>query len=74
MQELGVCSNCPRDRAAKEIDLWRRDIVDVLLVFLCCTFRQMEFQLVAVLERFVDDQGILTNGLINLKPEQTLLN
>ncbi len=34
----------------------------------------MELQLVAVLERFVDDQGILADDLVRLKPEQTLLH
>ena len=70
MQKLGVCSDCPRDRATEEIALGRRYFVDVLLVFLGCAFRQMELQFVAVLERFVDNQGILADDLVRLKPEQ----
>ena len=73
MQEFGVCSNCPRDRAAEEISLGRSNQVDILLVLLRCAFRQMEFQLIAVLEHFVDDQGVLTNdwyaSILTASPE-----
>jgi len=34
----------------------------------------MELQFVAVLERFVDDQGVLADDLVRLEPEQTLLD
>ena len=34
----------------------------------------MEFQLVGVLERFVDNQGILADNLVRLKPEQPFLH
>ena len=34
----------------------------------------MKFQFVAVLEHFVDNQGILADDLVRLKPEQPLLN
>ena len=67
MQELGVCSNCPRDRATEEIVLRLCDLVDIFFVNLGCTLRQMKFQCVAVLERFVDDQSILAIHLISLK-------
>ena len=74
MQEFGVRSDRPRDRATEEVGLGRSDLVNVLLVFLGCALRQRKLQLIAVFKRFVDDQGVLADDLICLEPEQTLLN
>ena len=48
-------SDGPRHGTAEEIALGRRNFIEVFFVFLGRTFRQMKFQLIGVLERFVDN-------------------